>query len=210
MHAASVTITTDHDQIFSREILPDHDQIFSREILPHLERVCRAVARRFYADDPSGAEDVAAEAMMRAWKFRHTFISGSSAKAWLTTVTRNRAFDARKKAARDHRNAVVASTNLIDPKRFDGADGRRRCGSLSLSVEDQAIARIDARAELARISTELHPDRLAAIRLAEQGHSSIEIAEIQACAVGTVGQRVHRGRAQAREARARLCAQRSA
>jgi RNA polymerase sigma factor (sigma-70 family) len=184
MHAASVPTT-------------DHDQIFSNEILPHLERVCRAVARRYCAADPSGAEDIAAESALRAWRFRSRFKSGSSAAAWLTVITRNRAFEACKAAARAHRDALAVSTDPIESDRLL----HYWRGN---SVEDQAIARLDAAAELARISPELHPDRLAAIALSDLGYSEKEIAAAQGCAVGTVGQRVHRGHAQAREARGEL------
>ena len=184
MHAASVPST-----------LPttDHDQIFADEIMPILERVARACARKFSPRDPSGAEDIAAETMMRAWRSRATFRSGLSASAWVSAIARNTAFSLRGKASRDRRNEVAGADDWALKEIFAPAHAG--------TVEDRAIARLDAVTELARVLGELNPDRLAAIELAERGYSEIEIAKIQDCAVGTVGQRVFRGHEQAREAR---------
>jgi RNA polymerase sigma-70 factor, ECF subfamily len=45
-----------------------------------------------YARNPSEAEDIAQEALLRAWRRRSTLREASSRKQWLSTIVRNEAF----------------------------------------------------------------------------------------------------------------------
>lgn len=49
------------------------------------------LARR-YASDPSAAEDIAQDALLRAWRRRSTLRDASRRKEWLATIVRNEAF----------------------------------------------------------------------------------------------------------------------
>lgn len=49
------------------------------------------LARR-YASDPSAAEDIAQDALLRAWRRRSTLRDPSRRKEWLATIVRNEAF----------------------------------------------------------------------------------------------------------------------
>lgn len=54
-------------------------------------RVCLRFAYR-YAKNPSEAEDIAQEALLRAWRRRSTLRDSGSRKQWLATIVRNEAF----------------------------------------------------------------------------------------------------------------------
>jgi RNA polymerase sigma-70 factor, ECF subfamily len=45
-----------------------------------------------YASNPSEAEDIAQEALLRAWRRRSTLRDAGSRKQWLATIVRNEAF----------------------------------------------------------------------------------------------------------------------
>lgn len=45
-----------------------------------------------YASNPSEAEDIAQEALLRAWRRRSTLRDVGSRKQWLSTIVRNEAF----------------------------------------------------------------------------------------------------------------------
>ena len=54
-------------------------------------RVCLRFAYR-YAKNPCEAEDIAQDAILRAWRRRSTLRDSGSRKQWLATIVRNEAF----------------------------------------------------------------------------------------------------------------------
>ncbi|HEV7770188.1 MAG TPA: sigma-70 family RNA polymerase sigma factor [Solirubrobacterales bacterium] len=54
-------------------------------------RVCLRLAYR-YASNPSEAEDIAQDAVLRAWRRRSTLREPERRKQWLATIVRNEAF----------------------------------------------------------------------------------------------------------------------
>lgn len=54
-------------------------------------RLCLRLAYR-YAKNPSEAEDIAQDALLRAWRRRSTLRDHGSRKQWLATIVRNEAF----------------------------------------------------------------------------------------------------------------------
>lgn len=56
-----------------------------------LRRFCLRLAYR-YAKNPSEAEDIAQEALLRAWRRRSTLRDSGSRNRWLATIVRNEAF----------------------------------------------------------------------------------------------------------------------
>jgi RNA polymerase sigma-70 factor, ECF subfamily len=56
-----------------------------------MQRFCVRLARR-YASDPGDAEDIAQDALLRAWRRRSTLRDASRRKEWLATIVRNEAF----------------------------------------------------------------------------------------------------------------------
>ncbi len=60
---------------------------FETEALPHLDTLYRVALR--LTGDPSAAEDLVQDTVLRAIKAWHTFRPGSNARAWLVTILRN-------------------------------------------------------------------------------------------------------------------------
>ena len=56
-----------------------------------VRRLCMRFAYR-YAKNPSEAEDIAQDALLRAWRRRSTLRDSGSRKQWLATIVRNEAF----------------------------------------------------------------------------------------------------------------------
>lgn len=54
-------------------------------------RICLRVAYR-YSKNPSEAEDIAQDALLRAWRKRSSLREASARKQWLATIVRNEAF----------------------------------------------------------------------------------------------------------------------
>jgi RNA polymerase sigma-70 factor, ECF subfamily len=54
-------------------------------------RICVRIAYR-YAKNPSEAEDIAQDALLRAWRKRSSLREASARKQWLATIVRNEAF----------------------------------------------------------------------------------------------------------------------
>src|ERR1700744_3990690 len=55
------------------------------------QRICQRLAFR-YARNPSEAEDIAQEALLRAWRRRSTLRDAGSRNQWLAAIVRNEAF----------------------------------------------------------------------------------------------------------------------
>ena len=71
---------------------------FKREVMAILPQL-RAFARGICGNRDL-ADDLAQEAMMRAWASRHTFKVGTNFKAWMFIILRNRCYSMAKKNSR--------------------------------------------------------------------------------------------------------------
>jgi RNA polymerase sigma-70 factor (ECF subfamily) len=74
-------------------------QAFQAEFLALIPRL-RAFARMLTGDIES-AEDLAQEALARAWRHRQAFQPGTNLRAWLFTIARNRFYSSRRGAWRE-------------------------------------------------------------------------------------------------------------
>src|SRR5580700_9841608 len=76
----------------------ERDEAFRRELerlIPHL----RAFARTL-AGDPTSADDLAQEAMMKAWDARASFQMGTNMKAWTFMILRNQFYSEKRRSWR--------------------------------------------------------------------------------------------------------------
>lgn len=157
---------------------------FRRYVVPELGVLLR-VARRL-TGDPTSAEDLVQETLLRAYRAVDRF-DGRYPRAWLLTILRNTWRNMNRRArpqllrSDDEINAVVAA----------GADGR---SGAEEHVVDQMID-----AELVAGLRHLSDDHLAVVMLIDvDGLTYREAADVLGVPSGTVMSRLHRARARLR------------
>src|ERR1700744_4647545 len=152
---------------------PAREAAFKAELvalIPHL----RAFARTL-AGDPTAADDLAQDAMMKAWDARESYQMGTNMKAWTFMILRNQFYSEKRRSWRQAQlDPEVAERTLVatdDPESPVALDELR----LGLGM--------------------LPPEQREALILAGAGGFAYEEAAVICdCAVGTVKSRVSRAR----------------
>jgi RNA polymerase sigma-70 factor, ECF subfamily len=152
---------------------PERDRAFQGELvklIPHL----RAFARTL-TGDPTAADYLAQDAMIKAWDARESFQIGTNMKAWTFMILRNQFYSEKRRSWRQIQldqeaaeRTLVAIDNPADPIALD----ELRLGLKMLPPEQ----------------------REALILVGAGGFAYEEAAAICNCAVGTVKSRVSRAR----------------
>lgn len=156
------------------EPIPVLDEEAFREdltaLIPHLRAFSRSLC-----GNATLADDVAQDALLKAWKARDKFKPGSNLKAWTFTILRNQFYSIKRRSWRATslepevaEQTIVANT---DPEQSVHLNELRR--GLDMLKDDQ---------------------REALILVGASGLSYEEAAEICDCAVGTIKSRVSRAR----------------
>jgi RNA polymerase sigma-70 factor (ECF subfamily) len=141
-------------------------------------RVCLRLAYR-YASNPSEAEDIAQDALLRAWRRRSTLRDADRRNQWLAAIVRNEAF-------RQHARMRPDPTSAIE-----GREGRE---------DEQVIATVelaDLRAAMKRLNDR---DRQLLQMRYEDDLTQGAIARKLGIPEGTVKVRLHRARNRLRSA----------
>lgn len=132
-----------------------------------------------YASNPSEAEDIAQDALLRAWRRRSTLREADRRNQWLATIVRNEAF-------RQHARVRPDPTAMIET--YEGVEDAQVVAT---------VERADLRAALKRLSDK---DRqLLELRYGEDLTQSA-IARRLGIPEGTVKVRLHRARDKLRRA----------
>lgn len=149
------------------------DAGFKKELvtlIPHL----RAFARTL-TGDPTAADDLAQEAMMKAWDARASYQMGTNMKAWTFMILRNQFYSDKRRSWRqtqlDQEAAERTLVAVDDPSAPLALDELRR--ALNTLPDEQ---------------------REALVLVGAGGFAYEEAAAICGCAVGTVKSRVSRAR----------------
>ncbi len=151
----------------------ERDGVFQRELvklIPHL----RAFARTL-TGDATQADDLAQDAMIKAWDARNSFQLGTNMKAWTFMILRNQFYSDKRRSWRSTQLDQEAAERTL------------------VAVDDpEAPVALD---EL-RLAMNMLPDeqREALILVGAGGFAYEEAADICGCAVGTVKSRVSRAR----------------
>ncbi|HEY2177687.1 MAG TPA: sigma-70 family RNA polymerase sigma factor [Caulobacteraceae bacterium] len=149
------------------------DGQFKRELLPLIPQL-RAFARTL-AGDPTAADDLAQDALMKAWDARASFEIGTNMKAWTFMILRNQFYSEKRRSWRqaqlDQETAERTLIAVDDPS-----------APLSLDELRQGLGMLPAE------------QREALILVGAGGFAYEEAAAICGCAVGTVKSRVSRAR----------------
>ena len=139
-------------------------------LIPHLRAFARSLTTR------QDGDDLAQEAMMRAWRSRASYETGTNMKAWIFTILRNHYLSIGRRAWR---------SVPLDPT----------VAEYTLVANDNPTAAeelLDVRSAMQSLPVE---QREALILAGPAGLSYEETAKICGCAIGTVKSRVSRARA---------------
>ncbi len=149
------------------------DAAFKRELtglIPHL----RAFARTL-CGDPTAADDLAQEAMLKAWDARTSFQLGTNMKAWTFMILRNQFYSEKRRSWRSTQLDQEAAERTL----------------VAADNPEAPVALDELRLALRSLP---HEQREALILVGAGGFAYEEAAEICGCAVGTVKSRVSRAR----------------
>jgi RNA polymerase sigma-70 factor (ECF subfamily) len=152
---------------------PANEAIFKRDLvalIPHL----RAFARTL-CGDATAADDLAQDAVMKAWDARSSFQIGTNMKAWTFMILRNQFYSEKRRSWRQTQlDQEAVERTLVatdDPEAPVALDEMRQALSMLPSEQREALILVGA-----------------------GGFAYEEAADICGCAVGTVKSRVSRAR----------------
>jgi RNA polymerase sigma-70 factor, ECF subfamily len=152
----------------------DNDKAF-RDLLVAIIPSLRSFARGLCGSREM-ADDMAQDAMMRAWAARDSFTPGSNFRAWMFMILRNNYYTTLRK------NSRMVSWDPEVAERVLVSDASQHVG---IDVADVAAA-------MQKLSSE---QREVLMLVGASGVSYEEAAEIMGCAIGTIKSRLARGRA---------------
>ena len=152
---------------------PARDVAFQRELItliPHLRAFARSLA-----GEPAAADDLAQDAMMKAWDARASFEMGTNMKAWTFMILRNQFYSEKRRAWRQTQLDQEAAERTL----------------VAVDNPEAPVALDELRLGLAQLPPE---QREALVLVGAGGFAYEEAAAICCCAVGTVKSRVSRAR----------------
>jgi RNA polymerase sigma-70 factor (ECF subfamily) len=151
----------------------DRDQAFKAELvalIPHLRAFARSLC-----GNATAADDLAQDAMIKAWDARESFQMGTNMKAWTFMILRNQFYSEKRRSWRQTQlDPEVAERTLV-----------------ATDDPESPVALDELRLGLAMLPAE---QREALILVGAGGFAYEEAAAICNCAVGTVKSRVSRAR----------------
>ena len=152
---------------------PASEAIFKRDLvglIPHL----RAFARTL-CGDAAAADDLAQDAILKAWDARASFQIGTNMKAWTFMILRNQFYSEKRRSWRQSQLDQEAAERTL----------------VAADDPEAPVALDEMRLALGMLPTE---QREALILVGAGGFAYEEAADICGCAVGTVKSRVSRAR----------------
>ena len=167
---------------------------FEEEALKHLDALYRTALRM--TRNPSDAEDLVQDALVRAYRFYDRFEPGTNFRAWLFKILTNTYINTyRRKQGRPQESSLDDTEEFFLFKQLGGDSGER-----VTDVEDTVLDHLGADA-IQRAIDQLPPQFRTTVQLADvEGLSYAEIAEATRVAKGTVMSRLFRGRRQLQRA----------
>lgn len=167
---------------------------FEEEALQHLDALYRTALRM--TRNPSDAEDLVQDALVRAYRFYDRFQPGTNFRAWLFKILTNTYINTyRRKQGRPQESSLEDTEEFFLYNQLS-ADQEERVSD----VEDTVLDGLGADA-IQRAIDALPPQFRTTVQLSDvEGLSYAEIAEATGVAKGTVMSRLFRGRRQLQRA----------
>lgn len=161
---------------------------FEEEALQHLDALYRTALRM--TRNPSDAEDLVQDALVRAYRFYDRFEPGTNFRAWLFKILTNTYINTyRRKQGRPQESSLEDTEEFFLYNQLSDEAGERVS-----DVEDTVLDRLGADA-IQRAIDQLPTNFRTTVQLSDvEGLSYAEIAEATGVAKGTVMSRLFRGR----------------
>ncbi len=160
---------------------------FAEEALSHLDAMYGVACR--LTRNPTEAEDLVQDSLVKAMKARHQFLVGTNLKAWLFRILTNTFIN-------KYRRGGLERSLMEGPDADPLADGWVSASTMRQLRDPEQIALLPiVEGEVRRALDALPAEfKMAVILCDVQEFSYEEIAEIMSCPIGTVMSRLHRGR----------------
>jgi RNA polymerase sigma-70 factor (ECF subfamily) len=176
----------DHELI--RACLSGQSEAFGCLVLRYQDRLLHTLT--CVLGSREDAQDVAQEALVRAFRKLDTFRGDSAFYSWLFRIALNAAVTYQRRNRQPHASLEAGRESSGSEPRDPRADAQP-----SHSLETEERQRL-VRAALARLPEEY---RTALVLKEMEGLKYEEIAELVGCPIGTVRSRIHRAREELRE-----------
>ena len=162
---------------------------FQHEAVPHLDSLYVTALR--LTRDPSDAEDLVQEAMLKAYRYFDKYEQGTNCKAWLFKILTN--------VFINRYNKRRASKEVLDDEQGRPLEERVAAPAVHPFVDqilDEQTLYHKFFADEVKNALEAMPDeyRLVVLLADLQDFAYKEIADIMGCPIGTVMSRLYRGR----------------
>lgn len=139
-------------------------------LIPQMRAFARSLCR-----DATAADDLAQDALLKAWNNRASYEPGTNMKAWTFMILRNQFYSEKRRSWRQSQLDQEAAERTL----------------VAVDDPEAPVALDELRLSLAQLPAE---QREALILVGAGGFAYEEAAEICGCAVGTVKSRVSRAR----------------
>jgi RNA polymerase sigma-70 factor, ECF subfamily len=166
---------------------PKDSDGFTEECVAHLDALYGVACR--LTRNPTEAEDLVQDALVKAMRARHQFLVGTNLKAWLFRILTNTFIN-------KYRRGGLERSLFEGPDADPLADGWVSASTMRQLRDPEQIALLPiVEGEVGRALDALPTEfKLAVILCDVEEFSYEEIAEIMSCPIGTVMSRLHRGR----------------
>jgi RNA polymerase sigma-70 factor (ECF subfamily) len=160
---------------------------FSEECLTHIDAMYGVACR--LTRNPTEAEDLVQDSLVKAMRARHQFLVGTNLKAWLFRILTNTFIN-------KYRRGGLERSLLEGPDADPLADGWVSASTMRQLRDPEQIALLPIiEGEVGRALDALPPEfKLAVVLCDVEEFSYEESAEIMGCPIGTIMSRLHRGR----------------
>lgn len=170
-------------ELTKEEIQKQED--FEDEIVPHLDAMYNFALR--LTSDPSDAEDLVQDTIVKAYRFFSSYEKGTNAKAWLFRILKNSYINNyRKQSKQPNQVDYDEVSSFYETIRADRTD--------TSDLEDKMFRElIDD--DISNALEELPEDFRTVVLLCDvEGFTYEEIANMLDVPIGTIRSRLHRGR----------------